>query len=1030
MSPKSVKDQEFTNKKTCVFCNISDDDELKYGKIYEYENIVTHYYCLLLSSNMQQRGRDEDGILGFLPEDIHKELNRGRRLSCSFCKKKGATLGCVNRKCKKVFHYPCGIKANTLHQFFGQFKSFCATHRPKQNIDLRVRSQAPDHLVCYICYEPVKRDDIHSTLWAPCCKKNAWFHRDCVQQLALSAGYFFKCPLCNNKKEFLKSMQECGIFVPSQDASWELVPNAFQELLYRHNRCDAPKCICPQGRTHTNPNAKWEIILCQTCGSQGIHVGCGKLKWLNPSWECDECSSILQKSNLNSSNDQFRSQDGADNSSQFNSDDDSDSDISAGRESPYQNIVQTLNIPLMKLKPGPRSAKLKQLHQKVETETSGHTTTMEVLSDILDEQQANQFPDEIFERKKTAVNQETPNHQTPNQETSNQEIPKSSTDDLCVITLEDDDDSNDLNHPPPPSETTKNNSVQSTPVMNIKITEVTSLPPEVFANVPDTSFRRGNQLQNNLTIVPQRDYQDRRRADSPSIVSRIVSRVNDYLDIPELCPKKPRMDENFVSTNGFVAHPTRNFSQTSHSTMDHMNNINLYPTHIPINGTFNTNYNGFNTQVSRFARSKDPKSSNSDEDAGINPTTDKLIINVSTDADSEPDSVSTECSNTDTELSESNPGLSLEECGGRRSRNGGRCKEWTSRCNSKGYECHNNARSNRLRLMKESVLLKNLKFRVCEGDNLEITVCNDFKFKIMLDSAQQMDSVNTQRSTLCDDHDLTRSSPVRRSRATYYNKIEDFPNYSSSNINLHSDNIELKKPYRITNLKDVNKNHFSYSLDSSHSLRLRRNDKNKLSECYKYNNNSNNNNEDVAKENLVPEKFEKQSNNFDSPKSGKSISRLFVANGDFPGTSRDSFRELSMNQKQFFNSNHSNAVNQNMSRRSNKKSISKSFKNIKCHVSIELNRIQSLIDSKPNLFMKNNNSLVKTTSLNNLHIGLENQKNLHTINGKKRIRSYSESSIHLSTMELDQIFYENQVFNSKKKKKRKNQFKRKYAIER
>lgn len=34
----------------------------------------------LLSSNMEQNGEDDDGILGFLKEDIIKEYKRGRRL--------------------------------------------------------------------------------------------------------------------------------------------------------------------------------------------------------------------------------------------------------------------------------------------------------------------------------------------------------------------------------------------------------------------------------------------------------------------------------------------------------------------------------------------------------------------------------------------------------------------------------------------------------------------------------------------------------------------------------------------------------------------------------------------------------------------------------------------------------------------------------------------------------------------------------------------------------------------------------------
>lgn len=40
-----------------------------------------------------------------------------------------------------------------------------------------------------------------------------------------------------------------------RDASWELVPNAFEELLYRHDQCDASICLCPKGRKYTSFNA-------------------------------------------------------------------------------------------------------------------------------------------------------------------------------------------------------------------------------------------------------------------------------------------------------------------------------------------------------------------------------------------------------------------------------------------------------------------------------------------------------------------------------------------------------------------------------------------------------------------------------------------------------------------------------------------------------------------------------------------------------------------------------------------------------
>jgi len=90
-------------------------------------------------------------------------------------------------------------------------------------------------------------------------------------------------------------MLDFGIYIPEQDASWELVPNAFQELLHRHNRCDAGQCLCPKGRFHEMAGTRWELILCRYCGSQGIHVGCGSLKWSNPEWECKECKTMLQQ---------------------------------------------------------------------------------------------------------------------------------------------------------------------------------------------------------------------------------------------------------------------------------------------------------------------------------------------------------------------------------------------------------------------------------------------------------------------------------------------------------------------------------------------------------------------------------------------------------------------------------------------------------------------------------------------------------------------------------------------------------------
>ena len=53
-----------------------------------------------------------------------------------------------------------------------------------------------------------------SYLWAPCC--NGWYHRNCVESLAKSTGYFFKCALCNNKEVFENEMKKFGVYVPER----------------------------------------------------------------------------------------------------------------------------------------------------------------------------------------------------------------------------------------------------------------------------------------------------------------------------------------------------------------------------------------------------------------------------------------------------------------------------------------------------------------------------------------------------------------------------------------------------------------------------------------------------------------------------------------------------------------------------------------------------------------------------------------------------------------------------------------------
>ena len=81
-----------------------------------------------------------------------------------------------------------------------------------------------------------------------------------MQHLANNAGYFFKCPMCNNKDEFEEEMKRFGIYVPEQDAAWEREGNTFAEIYERHGTCDAEECQCPDGREYDVDYTIWEIV--------------------------------------------------------------------------------------------------------------------------------------------------------------------------------------------------------------------------------------------------------------------------------------------------------------------------------------------------------------------------------------------------------------------------------------------------------------------------------------------------------------------------------------------------------------------------------------------------------------------------------------------------------------------------------------------------------------------------------------------------------------------------------------------------
>ncbi|XP_015377892.1 PREDICTED: PHD finger protein 7-like [Diuraphis noxia] len=228
-------------EKACMLCGHKETSEILYGKLYQLNDVIVHNFCLVLSPRAFKNGTDEEGIHGFLSNDIKDELTRGSRETCVYCKKKGATISCFDVNCQKVFHLPCGLSKGSMHQYFGTFKSFCKQHRILPVIP------ALATIECRICNDSIIQSTLSNSIWAPCCKPNNCFHRECVQDLVLRKGYFIECPICKNIEIFKYSILTLGIYIPSRYSTLRrgIVPNGIEELVNRKIKCNAENCLCP-----------------------------------------------------------------------------------------------------------------------------------------------------------------------------------------------------------------------------------------------------------------------------------------------------------------------------------------------------------------------------------------------------------------------------------------------------------------------------------------------------------------------------------------------------------------------------------------------------------------------------------------------------------------------------------------------------------------------------------------------------------------------------------------------------------------
>lgn len=98
-------------------------------------NIAAHQDCLLFSSGfVESEEYNPDNLdIRFDVASVLKELKRGKRLMCNFCRKKGATVGCEERACRRSYHYFCALcddAAIETDEVNGVYRVFCPKHDP------------------------------------------------------------------------------------------------------------------------------------------------------------------------------------------------------------------------------------------------------------------------------------------------------------------------------------------------------------------------------------------------------------------------------------------------------------------------------------------------------------------------------------------------------------------------------------------------------------------------------------------------------------------------------------------------------------------------------------------------------------------------------------------------------------------------------------------------------------------------------------------------------------------------------------
>uniref|UniRef100_A0A8V0XWM3 PHD-type domain-containing protein n=1 Tax=Gallus gallus TaxID=9031 RepID=A0A8V0XWM3_CHICK len=164
----------------CVLCGRAGGDPDIFGRTIGDGSVCTHEFCLTFAHiALEERPPGEESV-AFDHAVLTHRVKQANQKQCCVCGERGAAITCAESGCERSFHLPCAADGECITQYFGEHRSFCWEHRPRQ---AAVAAPAED-TSCVICQETVGDCPSYHTLVCPACT-HTWFHRACIQKTAM-----------------------------------------------------------------------------------------------------------------------------------------------------------------------------------------------------------------------------------------------------------------------------------------------------------------------------------------------------------------------------------------------------------------------------------------------------------------------------------------------------------------------------------------------------------------------------------------------------------------------------------------------------------------------------------------------------------------------------------------------------------------------------------------------------------------------------------------------------------------------------